>query len=123
MTNHVKKGTHKVETKKIMKKIYRNDGLEKVGAKYKPLRNNHEKRALGYNLSKVNPSVQHKGWKSPKFIEGTNLYDALVRIHSSNTSTSKNHEKVNDDPKGKMKRIVPTREEQAPIHISNSYIL
>jgi hypothetical protein len=66
MANHVKKGTHK----KIMKKIYCNDGLEKVRVKYKPLRNNHGKRALGYNLSKVNPSVQHKGWKSPKFIEG-----------------------------------------------------
>jgi hypothetical protein len=65
-----------------------NDGLEKVEAKYKPIRNNHGKRALGYNLSKVNPSVEHKGWKSPKFIEGTTLYDALGRIHSSNASSS-----------------------------------
>jgi hypothetical protein len=64
-----------------------NDGLEKVEAKYKPIRNNHGKRALDYNLSKVNPSVEHKGWKSPKFIEGTTLYDALGRIHSSNAST------------------------------------
>jgi hypothetical protein len=46
MVNHVKKGTHKVETKKIMKSYY-NDGLEKVRAKYKPVRNNHGKRAFG----------------------------------------------------------------------------
>jgi hypothetical protein len=79
-------------------------------------------RALGSNLSKVNPSVEHKGWKSPKFIEGTTLYDASGRIHSSNASTSKNHEKVNDDPKGKMKNIVSTRGKQDPIYISKSYL-
>jgi hypothetical protein len=122
MANHVKKGTHKIETKKIIRKIYRNDGLEKVGAKYKPLRDNHGKRALSYRLLKVNPSVEHKGWKSAKFIEGTTLYDALGRIHSSNASTSKIHEKVNNDPKGKLKNIVPTRGEQAPFYISNSYL-
>jgi hypothetical protein len=122
MANHVKKGTHKVETKKIMKKSYCNDGLEKVGSKYKLLRNNDGKRALGYNLSKVNPSIEHKGWESPKFIEGTTLYDALGRIHSSNASTSKIREKVNDDLKGKMKSIVPIREEQATIYIANSYL-
>jgi hypothetical protein len=31
--------------------------------------------------------VEYKGWKSPKFVEGTNLYDALGRIHSNATST------------------------------------
>jgi hypothetical protein len=50
------------------------------------------------------------------------LYDALGRIHSSNASTSKIHEKVNDDPKGKMKNIVSTRGKQAPIYISKSYL-
>jgi hypothetical protein len=71
LANHAKKGTQKVETKKIMKKISNNDELEKVEAKYKPIWNNHGNRALRYNLSKVNPSVEHKGWKFPKFIEGT----------------------------------------------------
>jgi hypothetical protein len=123
LANHAKKGTQKVETKKIMKKSSSNDGLEKVEVKYKPIRNNHGKRALGYNLSKVYPSVEHKEWKSPKFIEGTTLYEALERIHSSNANTSKIHEKVNDDdPKGKMKNIVSTRGEQAPTSTSNSYL-
>jgi hypothetical protein len=108
LANHVKKGTQKVETKKISS----NDGLEKVEPKYKPIRNNHGKRALVYNLSKVNSSIEHKGWKYPKFIKGTTLYDALGRTHSSNASTSKIHEKVNgDDPKGKMKNIASTRGE------------
>jgi hypothetical protein len=61
LDNHVKKCTQKVETKKIMNNSSSNDGLEKVEAKYKPIRNNHGNRALGYNLSKVNPSVEHKG--------------------------------------------------------------
>jgi hypothetical protein len=32
----------------------------------------------------VNPSIEHKGWRSPKFIERTTLYDALGSIHSPN---------------------------------------
>jgi hypothetical protein len=119
---YVKKGTQKVEIKKIMKNNSSNDGLEKVEAKYKPIRNNHGKRALGYNLAKVNPTVEHKGWKSPKFIEGTTLYAILGSIHSSNGSTSQILEKVNSyDPKGKMKSISTIKGEKAPIPISNSY--
>jgi hypothetical protein len=34
-------------------------------------------KGLGYNSYKVNPSIEHKGWRSPKFIEGTTLYDCL----------------------------------------------
>jgi hypothetical protein len=123
LANHVKEDTQKVEANKIIKGSSSNDGLKKVETKYKPIRNNHGKRVLGYNLSKVNPSIEHKGWNSPKFIEGTTLYDALGRIHSSNVNTRKIHEKVNiDDPKGKMKSIVPTRGEKAPISIFHSYL-
>jgi hypothetical protein len=60
--------------------------------------------------------------KSSKFIEGTTLCYALGGIHYSNASTSKIHEKVNDDPKDKMKNIVSIRGGQAPIYISNSYL-
>lgn len=60
-----------------MKKVCSNDdGLTKVEAKYKPIRNNHGKRALGHNPFKAIPSIEHKGWRSPKFIEDITLYDA-----------------------------------------------
>jgi hypothetical protein len=119
LTNHVRKGTPKDEVKQIMKKCSSNDGLRKVQPKYKPIRNNHGKRTLGYNSSKANPSIEHKGWRSPNFIGGTTLYDALERIHSSSDKTI--HEKVNmGDTKGKMKGIAFTNGEKALIPISHS---
>jgi hypothetical protein len=83
LTNHARKNNSKVEVKQILKKCSSNDGSKKVEPKYKPLKPNNEK-GLGYNTYKVNPSIEHKGWRSPKFIEGSTLYDALGRIHSSN---------------------------------------
>jgi hypothetical protein len=69
----------------------------------------------------VNPSIEHKGWRFPKFIEGTTLYDALGRIHSSNGKTT--HEMVNvSNTKGKMKSVASTSGEKAPIPISHSYL-
>jgi hypothetical protein len=35
------------------------------------LKPNNGRKGLGYNSHKVNPSIEHKGWRSPKFIEGT----------------------------------------------------
>jgi hypothetical protein len=45
----------------IEKEMFNKDGLRKDETKYKPLRNNHGKRALGYNSCNVNPSVENKG--------------------------------------------------------------
>jgi hypothetical protein len=69
----------------------------------------------------VNPSIEHKGWRSPKFIEGTTLYDALGRIHSSKDETTQR--KVNlSNTKDKLKNIISTNGEKAPTPISHSYL-
>jgi hypothetical protein len=55
--------------------------------------------------------TEHKGWRSPKFIEGTTLYDALGRIHSSNDKSTQ--VKVNlSSTKNKMKEAVSTNGEK-----------
>jgi hypothetical protein len=84
LTNHARKESSQVKVKEILKKCSSNDGLKKVEPKYKSLKPNNRRKGLGYNSYKVNPSIEHKGWRSPKFIEGSTLYDALGRIHSSN---------------------------------------
>jgi hypothetical protein len=53
-----------------LKRCSSNDGLKKVEPKYKSLKPNNGKRGLGFNSYKENPSIVHKGWRSPKFIEG-----------------------------------------------------
>jgi hypothetical protein len=88
LTNHARKKSPHVKVKEILKKCSSNDGLKKVEPKYKSLKPNNERKGLGYNSHKVNPSIEHKGWRSPKFIEGTTLYDALGRIHSSNDKST-----------------------------------
>jgi hypothetical protein len=124
LTNHGKQGILKSQAKNVIKKACsNNDGLRRVEVMYKPIRNNHGKRALGYNSSKVNPSVENKGWKSPKFVGGTNLYDALGRIHLSSTKPTQTHDKVNiGNTKGKTKEIIPTNGEKALIPYSSSYL-
>jgi len=47
--------------KMIEKEMFNKDGSRKDETKYKPLRNNHGKSALGYNSCNVNPSVENKG--------------------------------------------------------------
>jgi hypothetical protein len=77
-----------------------------------------EKRGLGFNSYKENPSIVHKGWRSPKFIEGTTLYDALEKIHSSNDKSTQ--VKVNlSSTKNKMKEVGTTSEEKfnAPLSL------
>jgi hypothetical protein len=71
LTNHARKENSQVKVKKILKKCSSNDGLKKVEPKYKTLKPNNGKKGLGYNSYKINPRIEHKGWKSPKFIEGT----------------------------------------------------
>jgi hypothetical protein len=53
-----------------LKKCSSYDGLKKVEPKYKSLKPNNGRKGLGYNSYKVNPSIEHKGWRSPEFIEG-----------------------------------------------------
>jgi chromosome segregation ATPase len=84
LTNHARKESSLVKVKEILKKCSSNDGLKKVEPKYKFLKPNNGRKGLGYNSYKVNPSIEHKGWRSPKFIERTTLYDALGSIHSPN---------------------------------------
>lgn len=104
LTNHTRKNSSKVEVKQVLKRCSSNDGLSKVEPKYKPLRNNNGKRGLGYNAYKVNPIIEHKGWRSPKFIEGTTLYDALGRIQSSKGETTQR--KVNlSNKKDKLNNV------------------
>jgi hypothetical protein len=53
-TNLDKLGALKVKARYIIKKRFaNNDVLRKVNAKYKPPRNNHGRRALGYSPSKL----------------------------------------------------------------------
>jgi hypothetical protein len=121
LTNHARKVGSKTEVKHVLRRSSSNDGLNKVEPKYKSLRNNNGKKGLGYNTYKVNPSVEHKGWRSPKFIEGTTLYDALGRIHSSKDETTLG--KVNlHTTKDKLKKVVTTNGDKAPIPISQSYL-
>jgi hypothetical protein len=121
LTNHARKESSQVEVKKILKKCSSNDGLKKVEPKYKNLKPNNGKKGLGYNSYKINPSIEHKGWKSPKFIEGTTLYDALGRIHSSNDKSTQ--VKVNlSFTKDKMKEAVSTNEEKFRAPIFHSYL-
>jgi hypothetical protein len=70
LTNHARKIGPKNEAKHVLRRSSSNDGLKKVEPKYKPLRHNNRKKGLGYNTYNVNPSVEQKGWRSPKFIEG-----------------------------------------------------
>jgi hypothetical protein len=105
----------------VLRRSSSNDGLKKVEPKYKSLRHNNGKKGLGYKTYKVNPSVEHKGWRSPKFIEGTTLYDALGRIHSSKDETTQRKENVHTS-KDKLKWVVTTNEDKAPIPISQSYL-
>jgi hypothetical protein len=106
LTNHARKVSPKVEVKQILKKCSSNDGSSEVVPKYKPLRNNNGKKGLGYNIFKANPSI-----------EGTTLYDALGRIHSSNGNIT--HEKIDvSNTKGKMKSVASTSGEMTPIPIS-----
>jgi hypothetical protein len=121
LTNHARKEGSQVKVKKILKKCSSNDGLKKVEPKYKTLKLNNGRKGLGYNSHKVNPSIEHKGWRSPKFIEGTTLYDALGRIHSSSDKSTQ--AKVNlSYTKDKMKDAVSTNGEKFRAPISHSYL-
>jgi hypothetical protein len=121
LTNHARKNNSKVKIKQILKKCSSNDGLKKFEPKYKPLRHNNGKRGLGYNTYKVNPRIEHKGWRSPKFIEGTTLYDALGRIQSSKNEMTQRKETLHPT-KDKLKRVVTTYGDKAPTPISQSYL-
>jgi hypothetical protein len=124
LANHEKKGTPQSQTKKIMKKkCSYNDGSKKAETQRQPTRNNKGRRAFCFNSSKVNPSVEHYGWISPKFVQGITLYDALGRIHSFTGNTTLTHEKVSmDATKGKMKEDASTNGEKAPIPKASSYL-
>jgi hypothetical protein len=121
LTNHARKKSSQVKVKEILKKCSSNDGLKKVEPKYKSLKPNNGRKGLGYNSYKVNPSIEHKGWKFPKFIEGTTLYDALGRIHSSNDKSTKVKANLSST-KDKMKEAVSTNGEKFKAPISHSYL-
>jgi hypothetical protein len=104
-----------------LKKCSINDGLKKVEPKYKTLKPNNGRKGLGYNSYMVNPSLEHKGWKSSKFIEGTTLYDALGRIHSSNDKSTQVKANLSST-KDKMKEAVSTNGEKFKAPISHSYL-
>jgi hypothetical protein len=121
LTSHARKESSQVKVKEILKKCSSNDGLKKVEPKYKSLKPNNGSKGLGYNSYMVNPSIEHKGWRSPKFIEGTTLYDALGRIHSSNDRSTQ--VKVNlSRTKDKGKDVVSTNGEKFRTPISHSYL-
>ena len=121
LTNHARKNSPQVKVKEILKRCSSNDGLKKVEPKYKSLKPNNGRRGLGFNSSKENPSTVHKGWRSPKFIEGTTLYDALGRIHSSNDKSTQ--VKVNlSSTKSKMKEVGSSSGQQFNAPISHSYL-
>jgi hypothetical protein len=82
---------------------------------------NNGKKGLGYTTFKANPSIEHKGWRYPKFIEGTTLYNALGRIHSSNCKITNEKIDVNNT-KGKMKSVATISGENVAIYISHSYL-
>ena len=121
LTNHARKNSPQVKVKEILKRCSSNNGLKKVEPKYKSLKPNNGRRGLGFNSSKENPSTVHKGWRSPKFIEGTTLYDALGRIHSSNDKSPQ--VKVNlSSTKSKMKEVGSSSGQKFNAPISHSYL-
>jgi hypothetical protein len=121
LTNHARKKSPQVKVKEILKKCSSNDGLNKVEPKYMSLKPNNGRKGLGYNSYKVNPSIEHKGWRSPKFIEGTTLYDALGRIHSSNDKSTQ-VKVILSYTKDKMKDAISTNGEKFRAPISRSYL-
>jgi hypothetical protein len=121
LINHVRKKSPHVKVKEILKRCSSNDGLKKVEPKYKSLKPNNGKRGLGFNSYKENPSIVNKGWRSPKFIEGTTLYDAFGRIHSSNDKSTQVKVKLSSI-KNKMKEASSTNGEKFNAPISHSYL-
>jgi hypothetical protein len=59
----------------------------------------------------VNPSIEHKGWRHPKFIEGTTLYDKSTQVKVNLSHT-----------KDKIKDVVSTNGEKFRAPISHSYL-
>ena len=101
------------------------DGFVKERLNMKYLSNgNKSKKGCGYNphtTQKTNPYVQNnKRWKSPKFVEGLNLYDVLGKIHHSTPNTPTPQPKV--EKKEASKATTSAKVEETTTPISRSYM-
>src|SRR5207253_623031 len=91
-TNLTKLGKLK-KVVKLLKIVLKNemltneDGSMKEVTKFKPLRNNKAKKALGHNLNKQNPREIINGQLCLKFNKGMILHDVMNKTHGSNTTT------------------------------------
>src|SRR6266508_3266520 len=91
-TNLAKLGKLEKEVK-LLKIVLKNemltneDGSMKDVTKFKPLRNNKSRKALGHNPNKQNPREIINGQSCLKFNKGMILHDVMNKIHCSNTTT------------------------------------
>src|SRR6266498_4645396 len=65
--------------------LTKDDGSKKDVTKFKPLWNNKSKKALRYNPNKENPRKIINGKSCLKFNKGVTLYEAMNKIHGSNS--------------------------------------
>src|SRR5438105_2985344 len=68
--------------------LTKDDGSKKDVTKFKPLWNNMSIKALGHNPYKENPREIINGKSCLKFNKGFILYDAMNKIHNSNSIAS-----------------------------------
>src|SRR5438105_14557625 len=84
--------------------LTKDDGSKKDMTKLKPLWNNKSRNALGHNPNKENPREIINGKSCLKFNKGVTLYDAMNKIHSSNTIASS---QVKGEKKKKKEILTP----------------
>ena len=84
--------------------LTKDDGIKKNVTKFKPLWNNKSKRALCHNPNKENPREIINGKSCLKFNKGVTLYDAMNKIHNSNSIASP---QVNEEKQVKKGTLTP----------------
>ena len=68
--------------------LTKDDGSKKEVTKFKPLWKNKSRKALAHNPYKENPRKIINGKSCLKFNKGITLYDAMNKIHNSNSIAS-----------------------------------
>ena len=84
--------------------LTKDDGSKKDVTKFKPLWNNKSRKALDHNPYKENPRDIINGKSCIKFNKGVTLYDAMNKIHISNSIASP---QVNEEIQVKKETLTP----------------
>src|SRR5438132_2280478 len=78
--------------------LTKDDGSKKDVTKFKPLWNNKLRKALGHTPYKENPREIINGKYCLKFNKGVTLYDAMNKVHSSNSIASSQVKEEKKEP-------------------------